>query len=478
MPKLRLIIPISLQFSIRYLLRSGLLERIQSLCDPVIVLGWKDSGLERELEAAGEVHHMVKAQWGADYERARAPLNAFHEKRMASVSARIRERRANLDRAPAEIAKRSARLLWRRFIAGLPGALPALRRKELERLWRDTNARAVQRQVRKLRADGVFCLTPFIPDEELTVRVCALDGMPACTSILSFDNLTTRAWIPIAFESYLVWNRYNEEQLRRGYPEARDSDLTIVGSPQFDFYWDSSYIWTEAEWRDRLSLPAGRPVILFGGGYYTCAPHEPQFLQHLDDAIEQREIPGNPLILFRRHPVDPIGRWETVLRQARHVIHDDPWEVRSKVLGHANVRHYDIAKLASTLYHTVAHVNVASTMTVDGAILDRPQIGPAYDESPGGKYHRSALECYQQEHFLPILESGGVAVARSRRGLVEAVRRGLLHPDERREGRRRMVREICTFTDGRCTMRVVNALAAFLGKSVAPRSIADISAPV
>lgn len=466
-PKPRLLIPISLQFSIRYLLRTGLIDRLRPFCDPVFLLAWKDEPLERELADVGEVHPLVKSQWGAEYERSRAPVNAAFVQRMASPSGPIRERRANLERGPLEILRRTTRRASYNLLASIPGLLPILHRNEERLFWTDTNAREAQRQIRRLRADALFCVTPFIPDEELTARVCALEGMPTCASILSFDNLTTRSWIPILFDSYLLWNRHNAQQLLRGYPEASTSDITIVGSPQFDFYWDSRYLWSEEDWRRTLRLPRDRSVLLFGGGYFSCAPHEPQFLQHLDEAISNHELPGDPIILFRRHPVDPIGRWEPILRTARHVIHDDPWEFRSPVLGHTNIGQQDIAKLASTLQYSDAHINVASTMTVDGAILDRPQIGPAYDESPGRKHHRSAFECYCQEHFLPILDSGGLSVARSRRDFVAAVRAAILQPQAQRDGRLAIVREICTFDDGKCTRRVADAAASFLAQRAA-----------
>ena len=41
-----------------------------------------------------------------------------------------------------------------------------------------------------------------------------------------------------------------------------------------------------------MRLPPQGPVILFGGGFYSCAPHEPQFLLQLDQAIERKELPG------------------------------------------------------------------------------------------------------------------------------------------------------------------------------------------
>ncbi len=73
MSKPRLLIPMSLQFSVRYLLRSGLLSQISDFAQPVILLGWADESLEGELRQAGcEVHSLNKAKWGAQYEEARA----------------------------------------------------------------------------------------------------------------------------------------------------------------------------------------------------------------------------------------------------------------------------------------------------------------------------------------------------------------------------------------------------------------------
>jgi hypothetical protein len=459
--KPRLLIPVSLQFTVRYILRTGLLQRIGEFVEPVLLLAWEDPDLKAELERFGEVHQLPKAAWGKQYGRVRDYLSTCHRQRFASPSFAIRERRANLDRPFAARIRRHAWLKYSDTLVRFPGKAAKLRESEAALLWTDTNARDIQRQVQALKPDAVFCLTPFLVDEELLVRVCAIQGMPVCTSILSFDNLTTRSWIPITFDLYMLWNRHNQEQLRRGYPDARGRRIEIVGAPQFDFYWDSSYIWEEREWRRKLGIAEGRPVILFGGGYYTCAPHEPQFLRQLDDAVDSGQLDRDTVILFRRHPVDPMERWEPVLRAARHVVHDEPWRLGSRVLGHTNVRREDIEKLASTLQHCSVHVNVASTMTIDGAIFDRPQIGPAYDDGPGHKYHRAALECYLQEHYLPIANSGGVSLVRSREELIQEVRSSLAEPDRARVGRQRLVRELCTYDDGKCTERVVTALARF-----------------
>ena len=465
MSKPRLLIPMSLQFSVRYLLRTGLLSQIKQFADPVIVLGWEDETLAKELAQSGyEVHSLTKAKWGAQYERARVTLNHWHQRFRNSSSTAIRERRQNHDRPFGLRVRRKLRGMARSMMLAATGLERAMA-CESELFWSDTNARAIEQQLRRLKIDAVFCLTPFLIDEEMTVRIAVLSGVPSAAAILSFDNLTTRPWMPITFDVYLLWNRHNVDQLRRGYPQTAEREVRIVGSPQFDFYWKPEYLWDEQEWRTRLGIPPNRPVLLFAGGYFTCAPHEPQFLGQLDDAIEANEIPGKPIILFRRHPVDPIERWENVLRGAKHVVVDNPWQQGSEAPGHTNIKTDDICKLASTLYHSSVHVNVASTMSIDGAIFDKYQVGPAYDDSQSRKYHRAALECYYQEHFLPIAYSGGIAITRSRKELISAVCAGFTNPAEMHEGRQRIVEEMCTFSDGKCTQRVASAVRDFVAMS-------------
>jgi hypothetical protein len=465
----------SLQFSVRYLLRSGLLSQIDNFAQPVILLGWADELLEKELTHSGyEVHSLTKAQWGSEYERTRSTMNLWDQQRRNSPSTAIRERRQNLDRTLRHRLSRGVRQAARAVTLAVPGGFKKIQERESAVFWSDTNARRVEHQLRRLRIDAVFCLTPFLTDEEMTVRVAALSGVPSAAAILSFDNLTTRPWIPITFDLYLLWNRHNVDQLRRGYPQTAERDVKIVGSPQFDFYWKPEFLWNEEKWRRTLGLPPNRPVLLFAGGYFTCAPHEPQFLGQLDDAIEVNEIPGKPIILFRRHPVDPLERWQGVLQHAKHVIVDNPWQLGAKILGHTNIGTEDICKLASTLYYSGVHVNVASTMTIDGAIFDKYQVGPAYDDSPSRKYDRAAFECYQQEHFLPITQSGGIAIARSRKDLILGVCAGFTNPEQMHEGRRRIVEEICTFSDGKCAPRVASAVRDFIQASV-PRPAVDVS---
>ena len=474
MRKPRLLIPISIQFSVRYLLRTGLLEQITEFAKPVVLLDWDDDELAAELRDAGaEVHNLIQAKLSNEYERLRSYINIWHKKHMNSPSTGIWERRADSHRSLSYRLRRRTKKKCFHALFAVPGVVNWLMTKERSMVPSHTNIQDIRRQMEFLKPDAAFSLTPFLANEEMALRGVLERGAPVCASILSFDNLTSKAWLPLTFDEYLVWNRYDADSLLRLYPQVPSDVVKIVGSPQFDFYWDSRYRWTDETWRTRIGLPPEGPVILFGGGHYFCAPHEPNFLLQLDNAIESGELPKDAVILFRCHPVDPIERWLPVLKQTKHVVRDDPWK-QGVISGQTNVRDYDIQKLTSTLYHCAVHVNVASTMVIDGAVFDRPQVGPAYDDTPGGSFNRTARELYLQEHYLPITNSGGLDIVRSRKELIAAVRSGLENPGRLSEGRKKLVKEICTYNDGRSTERVLAATRSFLDR----RSTLDRDEPV
>ena len=466
MSRPRLLIPVTIQFSIRYLLRTGLLQSIAEYAQPVVLLAWDDNELRRELADMGiETFLMPKVRYDASYIKIRRQIDAGHYRRLRSPSTSIDEHRATVDCSPRVKLIKKSRALYNSFRYAAPSAMAHLLTEEKQVLRTATNLSRFERLLDDIQPDAVFSVTPFHRQEELVLRACELRHLPSCAAILSFDNITTRGWIPVIFDRYLLWNRYNQNELLRAYPEVSPDQVAIVGPAQFDFYQNASYIWDEQDWRRKLSLPREAPIILFGAGPVSIAPHEPHFLQQLDEAIQEGALPGEPVILLRRHPMDTWERWKPVLNNARHVVLDDPWP-SGEIPKYSNIRRPDIEKLVSTLCHSNVHVNTSSTMTIDGAIFDRPQVGPAYDDRLKGRYSRAMRELYKREHFLPIVRSGGLDVVHNHQEMIGALNEALDSPETRSIARKKMVEEICTFTDGKCAQRVAMEMRNFLSLNI------------
>ncbi len=476
--KKRILLVISFSFSIRYIIRSGLLDSIQQFATPVIILTWRQADLINELKAANiEVHVAEPESISPAYENVRRKINYwFQYFKLSYGSKKIQEQYLNIyKRAAGRYRKKW--LEWYN-IARLyvPGYRNSLFKKEQELLHTAAAFQQVKKWVSTLQADAVFTLTPFHQQEDILLRACKESGLQMITSILSFDNLTKRGWIPVVYDVYMVWNAYNMEELYSIYPFTKSKAVHITGAPQFDFYNKNEWILPECEWREIVGIggKSNRKIILFAGGPKELFPQEPLYLQHINEAISKGEIVGNPMVLFRCHPVDDIDRWKEAIVPSENVVFDTSWSGK-ETLYLANITNIDIKKLTSTLAYTDVHVNVCSTMTLDGSMFNKPQIGPAYLEN----IHKSKLlkRMYHQKHFEPIVEGDGIALADSKEMLIRKINDALISPEQFTTNQKKVLEQMITYTDGNSTARVAAIIKHALNPTVNKSHQAELCQP-
>jgi len=437
------------------------MESLQAFCEPVLLLNWKDEALEKELNEKGiEFHYFPVFTYGRYFDFITKIHGYKYGRRINSASTALDKRRNKLLLAGNKkfIKKRAGNFLLN--IASYLVPVSTLQLFENHYLKKETNLQENIDHFKKLAIDTVLTLTPFLKDEFLLLKSFDRLGIPIIYSVLSFDNLTTRGYLPVSFDHFFVWNTLNKNEVLRIF--GSDKKVDIVGPVQFDFYWDDKYIWEKETWKKKLHIIADRPVILFGGGHYTIVPNETDWLLDIDQAISTGEIKHNPLILFRRHPLDPADRWTKVLGQCNQVVVDEPWKSTSGNLSQTNITDVDIAKLCSTLKWTDIHVNASSTLTLDGAIFNKPQIGPAYSDTDA-QLSIVVKDLYFREHYLPISESGGVQIAYSRRELINYINEALSEPGKYAVQRKAMVDLFCEGEYGKSALRLVNSLHKAIG---------------
>jgi hypothetical protein len=438
-----------------------LLDQIKEFATPVIVLNWDDDELKKELEINGiSVYYLPKKKIGLNYYRTKQQLSVWHFNNIKSPTTQIDKNRLDLLKPRNRKIIGDVKQFIYSSITNFHPYLNYLLDLERKHLVEDTNIKEYQSLVKKIKPDLVFCLTPYFQEEEFLLRAAEIESIPLITSIISFDNLTTRGWISTKFEEYYLWNKYNESELKRIYPETTNKPIKIVGAPQFDFYYDDNYLWPESEWRHSLKIPTDAPVILFGAGPINITPHEPLILQELDKAITDKKIRNDPIILFRRHPVEPIDRWKTILENSKNIIIDEPWKNGKETPGKTNIFLNDIQKLCTTLKYCNVHINTSSTMTIDGAIYDKPQIGPGF--SIEKKFKKIAYDLYLREHFLPITNSGGLDIPKSLEECITMINNAFENPKRKQIERKNIIHEIATYDDGKSTMRVASKLREYI----------------
>jgi len=281
-------------------------------------------------------------------------------------------------------------------------------------------------------------------------------------SILSFDNITKRGWIPVTYDMYMVWNYYNLDELHNIYPAIKEGTVHVVGAPQFDFYYQPEWLLPLDKWMKQVGINSkNKKIILYAGGPQDLFPDEPLYLRHIDEAIENNSIKDKPIVLFRCHPVDNIQRWKDAVGTSENIIIDTSWIGKDK-LQFANITENDIKKLCSTLQYTDVHINVCSTMTLDGSAFSKPQIGPAYLTNK--RTSKLLKQMYFQKHFKPIVLGKGIELASSREELITKINEAMIAPSKFTNNSKQVLKDMITYTDNRATERVATLLFSFLNK--------------
>lgn len=466
--KKRILIPIVGQGSITHIIRTGMLDKLAEFCKPVIALLWKEEELEAELQSKGyEVVLFPLYEVSQEYASLRYKVNLWyihHKVKTPSINIQKKYLSQFRKNAPATLVKKQLRENFYKLRFKLqPGYIATLLQREKNVIQQEQLFKRFSDWLHELHIEGLFTVTPFLAEVDLIARIFKEKNIPIIASIHSFDNVTKRGWQSVVFDHYIVWNKYNKAELQRIHKVLRNDELlTIAGAPQFDFHYNPRFAWSREEWLHKLGLPAGKKIILYSGGPVSLLPDEPQYLNALKEAFEDGTLSKEYIVLFRCHPLDKVERWKENVGESANIIYDSAPNGKVK-LDQTNVSDEDVMKLMSTLKHTEVHINVVSTMAVDGSAFNKPQIGPYYDDvNPATQ--ELFRQMYFQEHYRPIMKTGVINLAHSKKEFIELVNNAFTHPGDHITKCDNCLKEIITFSDGRSTERAVNAIKSFFTK--------------
>jgi hypothetical protein len=260
-------------------------------------------------------------------------------------------------------------------------------------------------------------------------------GIHSAVFIYSWDNLP-RGRMPVYADTYVVWSDHMKRELLGYYPDVIPGRVDIVGTPQFENYFNSSLIVPKERFFGEHGLDIHRPVICFSGSDIT-SPFDPVYLEDLADALLRVPAGERPQILFRRSPVDTSDRFDGVLRRHPEIAVSNPrWQrVKNGDWSQLVPTQEDGTLLVNVVYHSDVVVNVGSTMGMDFAIFDKPGIFVAYN--PEGHVEKWDIDDYYRlPHFVSVHELQPVYWARSPQELGELVLHALKNRFEKREARK------------------------------------------
>jgi hypothetical protein len=393
---------------------------------PAYDQGW----LHRRIGVRRQLYHYVSC----DTETYRIKLQ-----RGRSWYGRFANARASVDQRIAKIlAGPSSRKLLDALDARLRAASPEAQ------YYRDL--------LKSLRPDLVFATNAIGQDEFLSLYMAQSLGIPTAAAVMSWDNLSSKGRLPRGCSRYIVWTEVMKQELLGYYPEIAPERVVVGGAPQFDFHFDPRLRDSREEFCAANDLDPQRPIVVYGGVTPGLMPGEPKVVGNLVEMVRSGAIEGNPNILVRLHPVDHGERYRDFARaypEARLIVVRPEDRTSERIVGSID----DLRELVNTVVHGDVHLNVASTLAVDCAVLDTPVVNVRYSMDEVGEPRPPGLDIYDYTHYLPVVATGGVVVSESPRETAEHVNQYLANPSKDREGRARIVASVCGQLDSRAGER-------------------------
>jgi hypothetical protein len=318
---------------------------------------------------------------------------------------------------------------------------------------------------RRIQPDLIFnCSHIHGPAGDLPCKVARNMGIPVAGFIFSWDNLTSRSRIFVPYDHYLVWNERMRDQLLGIYETVRPEQITVTGTPQFDFHFQPQFFLEREELCRRIGADPARPFILYTAGIDKHFPEEHLHMELVIKILNEMPAATRPQLVIRAY----VKGTSPEVRAMRErgipgvifppILWAEKWYTPLEE---------DLPIYTGLLRHCAAGINAASTVSLELMITDKPIINLGFDP-PGSRLphcHRFERHIWF-DHFKPVAESGATMVTFSPEDMKKCLHRAIAEPQADSEHRRNFIRQFMGDTlDGRSGERVASTLLRLAGQA-------------
>jgi hypothetical protein len=280
-------------------------------------------------------------------------------------------------------------------------------------------------------------------------------GIPTATFIFSWDNLTSQGRVMLPYDYFLVWNEDLKRQLLEMYRWIKPENVFVTGTPQFDLHFKEQTYLNREDYCSRIGADPSRPIVLYTTGMANHMPGEPEIVEGIADTFAGYPKEGRPQLLVRVYAKDLTGRFDELRSRRGDVIFADPiWEPEW-----LTPKQEDSVALVNALRHCSVGINVASTISLELCMFDKPVINVGYNPRSVPTAELSYADYYEFDHYKPVVDCGAVQVAWNLEQMKELIKEALTEPATQMAERQELVERMFGSTlDGGSGNRVAEAL--------------------
>jgi len=297
-------------------------------------------------------------------------------------------------------------------------------------------------QLKLKNINPLFCLSTCCVSstEWPLLRAIKKNNIKIIAHILSFDNITSRGYEPIDyFDKYFVWNKKMKSELIRFYNIDSDK-IKITGTPQFDFHLKKQFELKKTYVLKEAGLQK-TDYILYCANHFALTPNEPALFDNIIKQLKKNNYDSDFDVILRLHPMDKYERWENIINEHDNVYLNKPWEeYNTNFYNWGLPTKDDIILYSNLIKHSSVVLTIASTVSIDAAVLDVPVICLGFHPDP--KYIEEGRFYYNMhisDHYKDITEIGSIDLIKDENSFIEIFEKNIKNRNRHSKKRLKLV---------------------------------------
>lgn len=372
-----------------------------------------------------------------------ATLDLAHNRYLWSEAAKVRWNMRNVEaKGLTSKVKRAINKGLARTLA-TDSRLRFLERYLLKNAKHEPAIQHYQDLLQKIKPDFVFNGSHVHSKNAYPIMQAArLLNVKTGTFLFSWDNLTSQGRILPPYDHYLGWNQAIKQDLLGIYPTIPTENIHVTGTPQFTFHFNPKFQESRTEFLEKLGLQPHEKYVLYSSGMSNHMPYEPEVAELLADLLPS--IDPNLKLVIRTYAKDRADVFkELEQRRTDIIVPEVKWEK-----NFFTPLEEDQIFFTNLLRHCELGVNVASTISLELCMLDKPAINIGFNPPERNIYPYDYTRFYAFDHYKPIVDSGAVTVVYQVENLREVLVNYLSKPETHRENRLNLMKQFFDIKDG------------------------------
>jgi hypothetical protein len=249
-------------------------------------------------------------------------------------------------------------------------------------------------------------------------------GLPLMTVASSWDNFTTKGFLPFPVEKTVVWNRKMADELVDLFGVDED-EIVVAGYPRQALLRDTGAFTDPARYLEHIGMSGYGRFVLYSASYgeltRTRPDETPREFILLRQVAEQLlpTLPDDTCLVIRLHPYsrDDDERFFDGMERVRVFVPGRSDRYVERVMGESDEQH-----LAAQIGLAACVVSMASTITIDALSVGKPVLNVAFEPDGTGD---AICRFYEYNHFADLLRIAKPPLARSPGDVIAFVERHL-----------------------------------------------------